>query len=44
VKRITLETFIALAHLRHFGKVAQQLNTTHCDVPATWDKILNAPP
>jgi DNA-binding transcriptional LysR family regulator len=34
VKRITLETFIALAHLRHFGKVAQQLNTTQSTVSA----------
>ncbi|MFC6585024.1 LysR family transcriptional regulator [Sulfitobacter aestuariivivens] len=34
MKRITLETFIALAHLRHFGKVASQLNTTQSTVSA----------
>ncbi|MBC6441445.1 MAG: LysR family transcriptional regulator [Rhodospirillales bacterium] len=34
MKRITLETFIALAHLRHFGKVARQLNTTQSTVSA----------
>jgi len=34
MKRVTLETFIALAHLRHFGKVARQLNTTQSTVSA----------
>ncbi|WP_299621692.1 LysR family transcriptional regulator [uncultured Tateyamaria sp.] len=34
MKRITLETFVALAHLRHFGKVASQLNTTQSTVSA----------
>lgn len=34
MKRVTLETFIALAQLRHFGKVAQQLNTTQSTVSA----------
>jgi len=34
MKRVTLETFIALAHLRHFGKAARQLNTTQSTVSA----------
>lgn len=34
MKRVTLETFVALAQLRHFGKVARQLNTTQSTVSA----------
>ena len=34
MKRVTLETFIALAQLGHFGKVAHQLNTTQSTVSA----------
>ena len=34
MRRVTLETFIALAQLRHFGKVAQSLNTTQSTVSA----------
>ena len=34
MKRVTLETFIALAHMRHFGKVAHFLNTTQSTVSA----------
>ena len=34
MKRVTLETFVALAQLRHFGKVARHLNTTQSTVSA----------
>jgi len=34
MRRVTLETFIALAQMRHFGKVAHSLNTTQSTVSA----------
>jgi len=34
MKRVTLQAFIALAQLRHFGKVAQHFNTTQSTVSA----------
>lgn len=34
MRRVTLETFIALAKMRHFGKVAHSLNTTQSTISA----------
>lgn len=34
MKRVALETFIALADLRHFGRVAERLNTTQSNISA----------